>query len=82
MLKIAMIRLAAELLERGLEARMVLQVHDEVILEVPRDELESVVPLTKDVLENAYPLSVPLKVDLETGENWCEMEPAQGTTAT
>jgi DNA polymerase-1 len=82
MLKIAMIRLEGELRERGLEARMVLQVHDEVILEVPGDELESVVPLTKDVLEHAYPLSVPLKVDLETGENWCEMEPAEATTAT
>jgi DNA polymerase-1 len=73
-LKIAMIRLDRALDELGLEARMVLQVHDEVVLEVPRDELPAVAPLVREVMEGAYALRVPLKVDMEVGENWLDME--------
>ncbi|MBN1583186.1 MAG: DNA polymerase I [Anaerolineae bacterium] len=75
-LKIAMIRLAQVLVEHGLRARMVLQVHDEVVLEVPRDEVDEVVALTCQVMESAYELSVPLKVDVEVGENWFDMHAA------
>jgi DNA polymerase-1 len=74
-LKIAMIRLARELETRNLQARMVLQVHDEVVLEVPKKELDEAVQLVCQVMENAYPLSVPLKVDVEVGENWLDMDP-------
>jgi DNA polymerase-1 len=73
-LKIAMIRLHHGLDELGLWARMVLQVHDEVVLEVPRDELPAVAPLVREVMEGAYTLSVPLKVDMEVGENWLDMK--------
>jgi len=73
-LKIAMIRLDHGLDELGLWARMVLQVHDEVVLEVPRDELPAVAPLVREVMEGAYTLSVPLKVDMEVGENWLDMK--------
>jgi DNA polymerase-1 len=75
-LKIAMIRLDKSLNERRLEARMVLQVHDELVLEVPRGELGEALAMTRSVMENAYALSVPLKVDIEVGENWLEMSPA------
>jgi DNA polymerase-1 len=75
-LKIAMIRLANELQANKLQARMVLQVHDEVVLEVPKAELEPVTSLVREVMEGAYTLSVPLKVDAEVGENWLDMEPA------
>jgi DNA polymerase-1 len=54
---------------------MVLQVHDEVVLEVPRAELYEAHQLTREVMEKAYTLSVPLKVDIEVGENWLDMEP-------
>jgi DNA polymerase-1 len=54
---------------------MVLQVHDEVVLEVPQEELEEAYTLTRGVMENAYGLSVPLKVDVEVGENWFDMKP-------
>jgi DNA polymerase-1 len=75
-LKIAMIHLASELKAHDLQSRMVLQVHDEVVLEVPKNELDEAVHLSRRVMERAYALSVPLKVDVEVGENWLDMEPA------
>jgi len=73
-IKIAMIRLHQALRQRGLRARMLLQVHDELVLEAPDDEVETVVPLVREVMGNAFELSVPLKVDVEVGQNWLEME--------
>jgi DNA polymerase-1 len=73
-LKIAMRRLHQALRERGLRSRMLLQVHDELVLEVPDDEIEVVVPLVREVMGNAFELSVPLQVDVEIGQNWLEME--------
>ncbi|NLG28904.1 MAG: DNA polymerase I, partial [Chloroflexi bacterium] len=72
-LKLAMIALDRHLTERGLAAAMVLQVHDELVLEVPAAELDVVRPLVIDTMQNAYPLSVPLKVDAAVGTNWMEM---------
>jgi DNA polymerase-1 len=74
-LKIAMIELERALREKGFQARMALQVHDEVVLQVPKEELDQVCALTKYVMEHAYQLCVPLKVDVEIGENWLEMQP-------
>jgi DNA polymerase-1 len=74
-LKIAMIRLDQALRDRDLRARMVLQVHDEVVLEVPPEELDRVAALTRSIMEGAYALSVPLKVDMEVGPNWYDMRP-------
>jgi len=53
---------------------MVLQVHDELVLEVPEAEVEPVRALVVDTMENAYPLSVRLKVDVAVGKNWMEMK--------
>ena len=74
-LKIAMIDLDKELKAGALESRMVLQVHDEIVLEVPKNERDEVIRLVRAVMEGAYALSVPLKVDTEVGENWLDMEP-------
>ncbi|MGI6209279.1 MAG: DNA polymerase I [Anaerolineae bacterium] len=71
-IKIAMIRLSRELKERGLESRMILQVHDELVLEGPEHEVETVVPLVREVMENAFALDAPLKVDVAVGPNWLE----------
>jgi DNA polymerase-1 len=71
----AMLRLHRTLDERDLEARMIIQVHDELILEVPQDEMSRVAPLVCQVMESAYTLDAPLKVDLKAGPNWLEMEP-------
>jgi DNA polymerase-1 len=53
---------------------MLLQVHDELVLEVPRRELDTVVPLAKTSMTEAYPLRVPIVVDARVGTNWRDME--------
>jgi len=73
-IKIAMIRLHRALRERGLRSRMLLQVHDELVLEVPREEVETVVPLVQDCMEKAYPLDAPLVVDAHTGATWGDLK--------
>jgi len=72
-IKIAMVRLHHELHARNLRARMILQVHDELVLECPDDQVGVVVPLVRQVMENAYPLESKLKVDVAVGQNWDEM---------
>ncbi len=72
-IKIAMVRLHHELHARNLRARMILQVHDELVLECPDDKVDVVVPLVRQVMENAYPLESKLKVDVAVGQNWDEM---------
>jgi len=76
-LKIAVVRLHNALKERKLAARMILQVHDELVLEVPQEELTPVARLVRSVMENAMALDAPLKVDLAAGENWEEMKAYQ-----
>jgi DNA polymerase-1 len=73
--KIAMIRLAERLRRDGLRSRMVLQVHDELLLEVPRTELAAVAPVVRDTMTTALPLDVPLDAELKTGDNWEAMTP-------
>jgi DNA polymerase-1 len=73
-LKVAMNRLWRELKARQLRSRMLLQVHDELVLEVPGGELDAVAPLVIDTMEDAYELKAPLKVDAKVGLNWLEME--------
>ena len=73
LIKIAMIRIHRELREGGFRARMILQVHDELLFESPADELDHLRPLVKNAMEQAYPLSVPLLVDVIAGPNWRDM---------
>ena len=73
-LKIAMVRLHRALKEEDLAARMILQVHDELVLEVPQEEMGPVAPLVRSVMENAWALDAALKVDLKVGKNWEQME--------
>ncbi|HEX2626458.1 MAG TPA: DNA polymerase, partial [Candidatus Limnocylindrales bacterium] len=73
--KIAMIRMADRLAEGGFGARMLLQVHDELLLEVPRDEVDRLVPLLRETMEGALPLTVPLTVDVKVGTDWEGMTP-------
>jgi DNA polymerase-1 len=72
-IKIAMIDLHRALRERGLRTRMILQIHDELVVEAPDDEAESVKALMRQVMESAFELDAPLKVDLEAGQNWEEI---------
>jgi DNA polymerase-1 len=70
LIKLAMIRIDKELLQRKLQARMLLQVHDELLFELPLSELETMRTLVREQMENVYPLKVPLVVELGVGPNW------------
>jgi DNA polymerase-1 len=74
-IKIAMIRLAGRLRAEGFRARLMLQVHDELLLEVPRDEVDRLIPVLRETMESAMPLDVPLTVDVKVGDDWEAMTP-------
>jgi DNA polymerase-1 len=74
-IKIAMIRLPERLRAAGLKARLLLQVHDDLVLEVPREEVDAVVPILRDTMESAMKLDVPLTVDVKVGDDWESMTP-------
>ena len=73
LMKKAMAAVYGQLKERGLSARLLLQVHDELILEVPGSELEEVSGLVKDCMESVARLSVPLHVSMESAKRWGDM---------
>jgi DNA polymerase-1 len=73
--KIAMIRVAERLDAGGFGARLLLSVHDELLLEVPRDEVERLIPVLRETMEGALPLDVPLTVDVKVGTDWESMAP-------
>jgi DNA polymerase-1 len=73
-IKQAMIHVDRDLEKSGLATRMLLQVHDELVFEVPKSELDRVLPLIRRAMESAYRLKVPLVVDMKMGVNWNDME--------
>jgi DNA polymerase-1 len=72
-IKIAMVRLRARLLDAGLDARIVLQVHDELVLEAAEGQGDAVAALLRDTMQGAYPLAVPLAVEVGRGRVWSEL---------
>jgi len=72
LMKLAMIKLDEKLVETGSKARLILQVHDELVLDVPDSELDQTRALVVEAMELGQPLSVPLKVDCGVGKNWME----------
>jgi DNA polymerase-1 len=74
-MKIAMLKIPPALAQAGLHARMLLQVHDELVLECPRSELSSVAGVVQQVMENAYPIGIPLTTEARWGLNWDEIQP-------
>ena len=75
MIKIAMIRLHDRLAASTLHGRMILQVHDELLLRVPESELGETAELVRETMETALPLIVPVKVDVEWGRDWYALRP-------
>jgi DNA polymerase I len=71
-IKLAMLHMDRALTERGLRSRMLLQVHDELVFEVPDEELEVMKKLVPEVMESALALDVPLRADVSVGKNWYE----------
>ena len=71
-IKIAMINIQNEIEKRGLQSKMILQVHDELVFDVLKTEVDEMKELVKDKMENAIEISVPLTVEMETGDNWLQ----------
>jgi DNA polymerase-1 len=74
-MKIAMIKIPPALAQAGLHGKMLLQVHDELVVECPRTELSGVAGVVRDIMENAYPMSIPLTTEARWGMNWDELQP-------
>jgi DNA polymerase-1 len=74
LIKLAMIEIDRELRERKLKSRMLLQVHDELLFEVPEPEIETMRAFVKDKMENVHKLKVPLEVEIGVGKNWRDVE--------
>ena len=74
LIKLAMINIDRELTKRKLKSRMLLQVHDELVFEVPPAEINAMRTLVQDAMENVHPLRVPLLVDVGVGNNWRDMD--------
>ena len=77
-IKKAMVELHARLRRDGRRARMILQVHDELVLESPDEEVEPVAALVREVMEGAHPLAVPLVAEVRRGPNWLDLKDAHG----
>jgi DNA polymerase-1 len=74
-IKIAMLRIPETLKSAGLSARMLLQVHDELVFECPEEELQETARQVRQVMQDAYPLRVPLQTEARYGPNWYDMSP-------
>jgi DNA polymerase I len=74
LIKLAMIRIDEAIRERDLKSRMTLQVHDELVFEVPEEELDVMRSLVREHMENVQPLAVPLLVEMGVGKNWRDLE--------
>jgi DNA polymerase-1 len=73
-IKVAMINLHREMEKRKLKSKMMLQIHDELLFEVPESELEEMRSLVSELMPHAIELSVPVKIDIKVGRNWAEMK--------
>ncbi len=72
-MKIAMLKIPSALKNAGLKGKMLLQVHDELVLECPKSEMQKTAQVVQDTMANAYPISVPLETEARAGVNWGEM---------
>jgi len=73
-IKVAMIHMLPALKQEKLATKMLLQVHDELLLECPREELQAAIRVVREVMEGAYSLSIPLETDVAWGKNWAELK--------
>jgi DNA polymerase-1 len=76
-IKLAMLKVDKALTDQKLMAKMVLQVHDELLFECPEDEVRALAALVKEGMETAFPLDVPLSVEVKSGRNWWEVTPLE-----
>ena len=76
LIKLAMVKIHEQIKTNALKTRMIIQIHDELVFDVFKEEMAEFVDLAMDKMENALELDVPIKVDIKKGKNWLEMEPA------
>jgi DNA polymerase-1 len=74
LIKQAMLNLAARLRREKSPAKMLLQIHDELVFDVPADQVESLAKVVREEMEHALAVDVPLVVDLSVGDNWLDLE--------
>jgi DNA polymerase-1 len=74
MIKVAMIHIQDRIEEFGLSTKMIMQVHDELVFEVPEEELQKAISMIQNEMENVMDLSVPLKISVHSGRNWAEVD--------
>jgi len=74
LIKLAMIKINAQIKTKTLKAKMILQIHDELVFDLPVLELNLLTGLVKDEMENVMKLDVPIKVDMKKGDNWLQMQ--------
>ena len=72
LIKVAMIRIHRRLEEEGRKTRLILQIHDELVFEVPEGEMEAVKAMVREEMEGVMELVIPLKVEVGVGRNWAE----------
>jgi DNA polymerase-1 len=72
-----MIKIDDRLKQENRSARLLRQIHDELVFEVPSDELKDLATLVSDAMSGVLPLAVPLKVDVKVGSNWSDLDPWQ-----
>ena len=75
LIKLAMIAIARRLQSEQLDARLILQIHDELVFEVAPEHLDALAQLVRHEMQSVMRLRVPLKVDLKSGDNWAQCEP-------
>jgi len=75
LIKLAMVNIYQEMEKNKLKSTMIMQVHDELVFDVPEEELPELLRLVKDKMEHVFELSVPLKVNVKKGFNWLQMQP-------
>ena len=73
-IKLAMLRVQEQLEQRGMQSKMLLQVHDELIFEAPPKEIAPLILILRESMEHAVELDVPLKIDVNVGFDWYDME--------
>jgi len=72
-IKVAMLEISERIKKEVLKSKMIIQIHDELLFEVPEDEVEKVSKLAKEIMEDSIELEVPIKVDIKMGKNWAEL---------
>ncbi|MDD5130404.1 MAG: DNA polymerase I, partial [Candidatus Omnitrophica bacterium] len=78
LIKLAMIKISAQIQEKNLKTKMILQIHDELVFDLPVSELNVLTELVKNEMENVVKLDVPIRVDIKKGANWLEMSTFSG----